>query len=121
FVIDPRKEHLAVLEANRLGIPVVAVVDTNCDPDGIDYVIPGNDDAIRSIKLFASKVADAAIEGAARYSATRHERTEDEGREEGDRRPRGDRGDRRPGGRPGDRRGPAPSRGPRQEAAAGEE
>ncbi len=65
FVIDPKKEHIAVHEANRLGIPVVAMVDTNCDPDGIDYVIPGNDDAIRSIRLFTGKIADACIEGKA--------------------------------------------------------
>jgi small subunit ribosomal protein S2 len=69
FVIDPKKEHIAVHEANRLGIPVVGVVDTNCDPEGIDYVIPGNDDAIRSIRLFTGKVAEACIEGKARYNA----------------------------------------------------
>ena len=63
FVIDPRNEQIAVQEANRLGIPVVAVVDTNCDPDNIDYVIPGNDDAIRAIRLMSSKIADAVIEG----------------------------------------------------------
>ncbi|HET6364329.1 MAG TPA: 30S ribosomal protein S2, partial [Nitrospirota bacterium] len=63
FIIDPRKEAIAVHEANKLGITVVAVVDTNCDPDNIDYVIPGNDDAIRAIRLMASKVADAVIEG----------------------------------------------------------
>jgi small subunit ribosomal protein S2 len=63
FIIDPRKEEIAVHEANKLGIMVVAVVDTNCDPDNIDYVIPGNDDAIRAIRLMASKVADAVIEG----------------------------------------------------------
>lgn len=63
FVIDPRKEEIAVHEANKLGIKVVAVVDTNCDPDNIDYVIPGNDDAIRAIRLMASKIADAVIEG----------------------------------------------------------
>lgn len=63
FVIDPRKEHIATLEARRLGIPVVAIVDTNCDPDEVDYVIPGNDDAIRSVKLIASKMADAILEG----------------------------------------------------------
>ncbi len=63
FVIDPRKEEIAVHEANKLNIPVVAVVDTNCDPDNIDYVIPGNDDAIRAIRLMTSKVADAVIEG----------------------------------------------------------
>lgn len=69
FVIDTKKEHIAVHEANRLGIPVVAVVDTNCDPEGIDYVIPGNDDAIRSIRLFTGKLAEACIEGKARYGA----------------------------------------------------
>lgn len=63
FVIDPRKEEIAVSEARRLGIPVVALCDTNCDPTGIDYVIPGNDDAIRSIRLFLAAAADAAIEG----------------------------------------------------------
>jgi small subunit ribosomal protein S2 len=63
FVIDPKKEHIAVKEANTLGIPVVAVVDTNCDPDEIDHVIPGNDDAIRAIRLFTSKVADSILEG----------------------------------------------------------
>ena len=63
FVIDPHKEHIAVDEARKLEIPVVAITDTNCDPDQIDYVIPGNDDAIRAIKLFASKIADAAIIG----------------------------------------------------------
>lgn len=63
FVVDPRKERIAILEARKLGIPVVAIVDTNCDPDEVDYVIPGNDDAIRAVKLIASKVADAIIEG----------------------------------------------------------
>ena len=63
FIIDVRKEEIAVLEANRLGIPVVAVVDTNCSPEGIDAVIPGNDDALRAIRLFASRIADAIIEG----------------------------------------------------------
>ena len=63
FVVDPRKEHIAVLEARALGIPVVAIVDTNCDPDDVDYVIPGNDDAIRAAKLIASKIADAVLEG----------------------------------------------------------
>ena len=63
FVIDVRKEEIAVLEANRLNIPVIAVVDTNCTPEGIDYVIPGNDDALRAIRLFTSRVADAIIEG----------------------------------------------------------
>ncbi len=63
FVIDVRKEDIAVKEANRLGIPIVAVVDTNCSPEGIDQVIPGNDDALRAIRLFASRIADAIIEG----------------------------------------------------------
>ena len=63
FVVDPRKEHIAVTEARALGIPVVAIVDTNCDPDEIDYVIPGNDDAIRAVKLIAGKMADAVLEG----------------------------------------------------------
>ena len=62
FVVDPRKEHIAVLEARSLGIPVVAIVDTNCDPDEVDYAIPGNDDAIRAVKLIASKMADAVLE-----------------------------------------------------------
>ncbi len=63
FVVDPRKEHIAVLEAIALKIPIVAIVDTNCDPDEIDYVIPGNDDAIRAVKLIAGKIADAVLEG----------------------------------------------------------
>lgn len=63
FVIDPRRERIAVAEANKLGIPVVGVVDTNCDPDPVDYPIPGNDDAIRAIRLFTSKIADACVEG----------------------------------------------------------
>ncbi|MSQ03384.1 MAG: 30S ribosomal protein S2 [Myxococcales bacterium] len=63
FVIDPRKEHIAVSEANKLGIPVVALCDTNCDPDGIAYVVPGNDDAIKSIRLFTGAIADAAAAG----------------------------------------------------------
>jgi small subunit ribosomal protein S2 len=63
FVIDSNKEAIAVKEARRLGIPVVAIVDTNCDPDEVDYVIPGNDDALRAIRLFASKIADAVLEG----------------------------------------------------------
>ena len=62
FVVDPKKEHLAVSEARKLNIPIVGIVDTNCDPDEVDYVIPGNDDAIRSIKLIASAMADAVIE-----------------------------------------------------------
>ena len=63
FVVDPRKEHIAVAEARALKIPIVGIVDTNCDPDEIDYVIPGNDDAIRAVKLIAGKMADAVLEG----------------------------------------------------------
>jgi len=63
FIVDPRKERNAILEARKLGIPIVAIVDTNCDPDEVDYVIPGNDDAIRAVKLIASKLADAILEG----------------------------------------------------------
>jgi small subunit ribosomal protein S2 len=63
FIVDPKKERIAVLEARKLGIPIVGIVDTNCDPDEVDYVIPGNDDAIRAVKLIASKMADAILEG----------------------------------------------------------
>jgi hypothetical protein len=63
FIIDVKKEEIAVAEANRLGIPVWAVVDTNCSPEGIDHVIPGNDDALRAIRLFAARIADAVLEG----------------------------------------------------------
>jgi small subunit ribosomal protein S2 len=130
FVIDPKKEHIAVHEAGRLGIPVIAVVDTNCDPEGIDYVIPGNDDAIRSIRLFAGKVADACIEGAARYAARAPEREEkgedrDRASERGDRdrRDRRDRGDRRGERRDtrggGDRGGGGERRGPQVEVVRG--
>ena len=63
FIIDPRKERIAVAEAHKLGIPIVATVDTNCDPDEIDYVIPSNDDAIRAVKLLTARMADAVIEG----------------------------------------------------------
>ena len=63
FIVDPRKEKIAVLEAHKLGIPIIAIVDTNCDPDEVDYVIPGNDDAIRAVKLIAGKLADAVLEG----------------------------------------------------------
>jgi small subunit ribosomal protein S2 len=74
FVIDPHKEHIAVDEARKLEIPVVAITDTNCDPDQIDFVIPGNDDAIRAIKLFAAKIADAAIIGSKVYKETARHR-----------------------------------------------
>lgn len=63
FIVDPRKERIAVAEAKKLGIPIVAIVDTNCDPDEVDYVIPGNDDAIRAVKLIAQTMANAVIEG----------------------------------------------------------
>ena len=63
FIVDPRKERIAVLEARKLKIPIIAVIDTNCDPDEIDYAIPGNDDAIRAVKLMAGKIADAIVEG----------------------------------------------------------
>lgn len=63
FIVDPRKERIAIAEARKLGIPIVAIVDTNCDPDEIDYVIPGNDDAIRAVKLITGKIADAVLEG----------------------------------------------------------
>jgi small subunit ribosomal protein S2 len=63
FIVDPKKEHIAIREARKLGIPVVAIADTNCDPDEIDYIIPGNDDAIRAIRLVCSKMADACIQG----------------------------------------------------------
>jgi small subunit ribosomal protein S2 len=63
FVVDPRKERIAILEAHTLGIPVIAIVDTNCDPDEVDYVIPGNDDAIRAVKLLSATMANAVIEG----------------------------------------------------------
>jgi len=67
FVVDPKNEAIAVREGRRLGIPIIAIVDTNCDPDDIDYVIPGNDDAIRSIRLITSRIAEACIEGSQRY------------------------------------------------------
>jgi small subunit ribosomal protein S2 len=63
FIVDPRKEDIAVREARKLGIPIVAIVDTNCDPDEVDFIIPGNDDAIRAIRLISSKIADACLEG----------------------------------------------------------
>jgi small subunit ribosomal protein S2 len=69
FVVDCKKERIALTEAKKLGVPIVAVVDTNCDPDGIDHVIPGNDDAIRAIRLFAGTIADAVLEGRALYEA----------------------------------------------------
>jgi len=115
FVIDTKKEHIAVHEANRLGIPVVAVVDTNCDPEGIDYVIPGNEDAIRSIRLFTGKIAEACIEGKSRYTAWAAEHREElrpgeEDRDAASERGQKDRRERR------DRRGPR--REPREDRGA---
>jgi small subunit ribosomal protein S2 len=79
FVVDPNREKIAVSEANKLGIPVVAIVDTNCDPEHVDYVIPGNDDAIRAVKLFTSRVADSVIEGMQiRESATEEGASEED-------------------------------------------
>lgn len=81
FVVDPKKERNAILEARKLNIPIVAIVDTNCDPDEIDYIIPGNDDAIRAVKLLASKMADAVIEareGAAFEKENESDETEEE-------------------------------------------
>jgi len=75
FVVDPKKENIAVHEANKLNIPVVAIVDTNCDPDNIDYLIPGNDDAIRAIRLITSRIADACLEGIDRRDAARRAET----------------------------------------------
>jgi small subunit ribosomal protein S2 len=85
FVIDPHKEHIAVDEARKLEIPVVAITDTNCDPDKIDFVIPGNDDAIRAIKLFAARIADAAILGAKVYKENARTRGAKEAEEPGER------------------------------------
>ncbi|MCC8169285.1 MAG: 30S ribosomal protein S2, partial [Oscillospiraceae bacterium] len=77
FVVDPRKEKIAISEAKKLGIPVVAIVDTNCDPDEIDYVIPGNDDAIRAVKLIASTISNAIIEGRQGEDAVAEEAAEE--------------------------------------------
>ena len=84
FIVDPRKERNAVLEAKKLGIPVIAIVDTNCDPDDADYIIPGNDDAIRAIKLISSVIADAVIEGkqGESFAETEAEATEAEAAED---------------------------------------
>ncbi len=77
FIVDPKREKIAVSEARKLGIPVVAIVDTNCDPDEVDYVIPGNDDAIRAIKLISGAIADAIIEGRAGATAAEGETVEE--------------------------------------------
>jgi small subunit ribosomal protein S2 len=117
FVIDPKKEHIAIHEATRLGIPVIGLVDTNCDPSGIDYVIPANDDAIRSIRLFTGKVADACIEGKARHQArggSSEEPTDDRDAASERRDARGDRNER--GGRGRGERRPRTSEGPGRNA-----
>lgn len=82
FVVDPKQEEIAVLEARRLGIPVVAIIDTNCDPDLIDYVIPGNDDAIRSVKLICDIVSKSIAEGRTKYLQIRGEEQEPQSQEE---------------------------------------
>ncbi len=82
FIVDPRKERIAVQEAHKLGIPIVAIVDTNCDPDEIDYVIPGNDDAIRAVRLIAGAMADAVIEGRQGEQEAPAEATEETAAEE---------------------------------------
>ena len=117
FIIDSNKEEIAVHEANKLGIPTVAIVDTNCNPDGIDYIVPGNDDALRAVRLFAAKMADAIIEGQQIVKEGGAELSEGEGAEaaagpaeaprpdRGDRGERRDRGDRGGRGRGGDRKG----------------
>ncbi len=79
FVVDPKREHLAIEEAHRLKIPVIAITDTNCDPDDVDYLIPGNDDAIRAVRLISAGIADAAIAGAQRSETSRAERAMDLG------------------------------------------
>jgi small subunit ribosomal protein S2 len=94
FVIDPKREHIAVEEAKRLGIPIIALVDTNCDPDGIELLIPANDDAIRSIKLFTARVADACFEGSARHQEYLRSKGGDDAAEQKDRPERGERGER---------------------------
>lgn len=97
FVVDPKKEHLAVDEARKLSIPIVAITDTNCDPDLIDYPIPGNDDAIRAVKLISSKMADAVLEGREGYQEVAEEVVEvvEEAKEDRKRAPRRDRNEQR--------------------------
>ncbi len=97
FVVDPKKERIAVSEARKLGVPIVAITDTNCDPDLIDYPIPGNDDAIRSIKLFAGRVADAMIEGGQMHQATQKAARDEAADAARTERMAGGRGERRPG------------------------
>jgi small subunit ribosomal protein S2 len=111
FVIDSNKEEIAVQEANRLGIPIVSIVDTNCDPDLIDYVVPGNDDALRAIRLFLQKMADAIIEGRDMGKDAEADEAEAAAAAAADAGPRRDRGDRGP------RRDNRDARGPRREDA----
>ncbi|GAB4212621.1 MAG: 30S ribosomal protein S2 [Sandaracinaceae bacterium] len=119
FVIDPHHEHIAVSEAGKLGIPIVAITDTNCDPELIDYVIPGNDDAIRSIKLFTAKVADACIEGQQKRRAFQQGGGETRNIDRGDSRIEVEfQRSRRPGGGGGRRGGPG-DRAPRGGERAG--
>ena len=82
FIVDPRKERIAVAEARKLEIPIVSIVDTNCDPDEIDYIIPGNDDAIRAVKLITSKIAEAVLEGKEGLQAAQEEAAEEEKQDE---------------------------------------
>ncbi len=82
FVVDPKNEAIAVREGQRLNIPIVAIVDTNCDPDDIDYIIPGNDDAIRAIRLLSTRIADACVEGAERFAEKQQAEADKEGEEE---------------------------------------
>jgi small subunit ribosomal protein S2 len=115
FIIDSNKEEIAVHEANKLGITTVAIVDTNCNPDGIDYIVPGNDDALRAVRLFAAKMADAIIEGQqtvkeggadiGETAEAADAATAAVAEAPRDRPDRGDRGGRSRGGRGGERRG----------------
>jgi small subunit ribosomal protein S2 len=82
FVVDPKREHLAIHEARRLKIPVIAITDTNCDPDDVDFLIPGNDDAIRSVRLLAAGIADAALDGQMQLDIAKAEQAMDRGAEE---------------------------------------
>ena len=101
FVVDTRKEQIAVDEARKLKIPVIGIVDTNCDPDEVDFVIPGNDDALRAIRLFASRIADAVISGRDMKQSVDAESTRDAGDD--------DDSGRRQAARPQRRREPAPA------------
>jgi small subunit ribosomal protein S2 len=99
FVIDTKKEHIAVSEARKLGIPVVAVVDTNCDPDQVDYIVPGNDDAIRSIRIFVAKAADACLEGSRVWEEQmQHVKAEEQSKPEKERRKEAAAAQKQPGG-----------------------